>query len=166
MRLTLLMFTVALAASAAAAVHAGPAAGASAPDFVLKSVAGSNVRLSEHRSEVVMLAFTSSRCSACRAWDANLAEVHRRYRDAGLVLLVVSLDRNPRDAESVASRLGADFPVLVDTRGETGKLFDIDDLPTLVLIDRTGVVRHVLDGDSRAGEREPEERVVALLREL
>src|SRR5690606_27681882 len=106
-----------LAASAAARAHAEPVAGAAAPDFVLKSVAGSNIRLSEHRSDVVMLAFTASWCSECRDRDAYLAELYRRYRDAGLVLLAVSLDRDPRDAVKIASRVDADVPVLVDPRG-------------------------------------------------
>ena len=165
MKLSLSTFTVVLAALAATGLEAASSVtGAEAPDFVLKSVAGSNVRLSEHRSDVVMLAFTASWCSECRARDAHLAELYRRYREAGLVLLVVSLDRDRRDAESIASRLDADFPVLIDPRGETGRLYSVDKLPTLVLIDRAGFVREVLVGDTRGGG--PDAQVRTLLREL
>ncbi|HEX6995424.1 MAG TPA: TlpA disulfide reductase family protein [Gammaproteobacteria bacterium] len=165
MKLSLSTFTVVLAAIAATGLEAAePVSGAEAPDFVLKSVAGSNVRLSEHRADVVMLAFTASWCSECRAHDEHLAELYRRYRDAGLVLLVVSLDKDGRGAESIASRLDADFPVLIDSRGETGRLYRVDELPTLVLIDRAGVVRDVLIGEAR--DVRPDERVRTLLREL
>ncbi len=166
MNLSLSKFTVVLAALAATSLEAAnPVTGADAPDFVLKSVAGSNVRLSEQKSDVVMLAFTASWCSECRARDAHLAELYRRYRDAGLVLLMVSLDDDRRAAQSVASRLDADFPVLSDPRGETGRLYRIDKLPTLVLIDRAGVVRDVLVGDTTRGGG-ADERVRMLLREL
>jgi len=165
MKLSLSTFAVVLAALAAGGLEAaGPVAGADAPDFVLKSVAGSNVRLSEHRADVVMLAFTASWCSECRARDTYLADMYRRYRDAGLVLLVVSLDDDRRGAQAVASRLDAEFPVLIDARGETGRLYRVDKLPTLVLIDRGGVVRDVLVGDAR--DVRPDERVRTLLREL
>src|SRR5690606_1423698 len=150
MKLSFSTFTVVLAAIAAAGLEAAePVAGATAPDFVLKSVAGNNIRLSEQRSDVVMLAFTASWCSECRPHDAYVADLYRRYRDAGLVLLAVSLGEDRRGAESVASRLDADFPVLIDPRGETGRLYDVDELPTLVLIDRAGVVRDVLEGKPR-----------------
>lgn len=169
MKLSLSTFTVALAACAAfaaAGLHAAqPVAGAAAPDFVLKSVAGSNIRLSEHRSDVVMLAFTASWCSECRVLEARLAELYRRYREAGLVLLAVSLDKDRRGAESVASRVAADFPVLIDARGEAGRLYDVSKLPTLVLIDRTGAVRDVFEGGAREDLR-TDERVRTLLREL
>lgn len=166
MKLSLATFTVALAAIAAEGLHAArPDPGAAAPDFVLKSVAGSNIRLSEHRSDVVMLAFTASWCSECRALETRIADLYRRYREAGLVLLAVSLDKDRRGAESVASRLAADFPVLIDARGEAGRLYDVGKLPMLVLIDRTGVVRDLLEGGSREDSR-MDERVRSLLREL
>ena len=167
MKFSLSMFTVALAALAAAPLQsAPPVAGASAPDFVLKSVAGNNIRLSEQRSDVVVLAFTASWCSECRRHDQLLAELHGRYRDAGLVVLAVSLDRDARGAATVASRVDADLPVLMDARGDAGRLYDVDELPTVVLIDRAGVVRDVLEGEARDGGRTTNERVRTLLREL
>ena len=167
MKLSFSVFTVGLAALAAAPLLAAPPiAGASAPDFVLKSVAGNNIRLAEHRSDVVMLAFTASWCSDCRRQDELVADLHRRYRDAGLVVLAVSLDRDRRRAEAVASRVDADLPVLIDERGEAGRLYEVDELPTVVLIDRAGIVREVLHGERRGAGRTPEERIRTLLREL
>ena len=58
----------ALWSGAAGTVSAATALkGAEAPDFVLKSFSGKNLRLSEYRGEVVMLSFWATWCGDCRA---------------------------------------------------------------------------------------------------
>ncbi len=46
--------------------------GQNAPDFALHAAAGGNARLSEHRGEVVVVSFWSSRCTPCRTQLAAL----------------------------------------------------------------------------------------------
>lgn len=137
--------------------------GAEAPDFVLKSVAGKNLRLSEYRGDVVMLSFWATWCGDCRAQLAELGAMRDRYQDAGVELLAVSLDQNARQAsETTAS---ASYPVLHDAGGEVGRLYDVTKMPVMVLIDRGGVVREVFEGFRRGNEEQYLERVQALLRE-
>jgi peroxiredoxin len=137
--------------------------GSEAPDFVLKSVSGKNLRLSEYRGEVVMLSFWATWCGECRAQLEELGAMHDRYRDAGIELLAVSLDQNARQASEVTA--GASFPVLHDPAGEVGRLYDVSRMPVMVLIDRGGVVREVFEGFRRGNEEQYLERVQALLRE-
>ena len=161
-----IQFTVALAVVAAAAPHAAtPPSGADAPDFVLKSVAGSNIRLSEYRGEIVMLAFWASWCGDCGDHLESVAKVHERYKDAGVALVVVSLDQDRRSAVAGAESFGAAYPVLHDAGGEIGRLYDIDVMPTLLLIDRAGVVRDAFTGFGRTDEQRYLARVRDLLRE-
>lgn len=143
----------------------GARAGVEAPDFVLKSVAGPNLRLSEHRGEVVLLAFWASWCGDCRAQLESLAGLHELYAEAGLRLLAVSLDPERRSAEQAAAGMRADFSVLHDARGEVGRLYDVDALPHVVLIDRDGVVRQTFHGYRRGRDEGYAEPVRALLRE-
>lgn len=137
--------------------------GAEAPDFVLKSLSGENLRLSEYRGEVVMLSFWAAWCGDCRAQLTELATMRDRYQDAGVELLAVSLDQNARQASEVMA--GASYPVLHDAAGEVGRLYDVTKMPVMVLIDRGGVVREVFEGFRRGNEQEYLERVQALLRE-
>jgi peroxiredoxin len=152
-----------LLAVAGAASAATQLLGAEAPDFVLKSLAGKNLRLSEYRGEVVMLSFWATWCGDCRAQLEELGAMRDRYQDAGIELLAVSLDQNARQAGELTA--GASFPVLHDPAGDVGRLYDIERMPVMVLIDRGGVVREVFEGFRRGNGEQYLERVQALLRE-
>jgi peroxiredoxin len=139
--------------------------GSAAPDFVLKSTTGVNVRLSEYRGEVVMVSFWATWCGDCRSQLAGLSEMHTRYRDAGVRLLAVSLDQNAKQAQDAVASLGASYPVLHDAGGEVGRAYDVSKVPVVVLVDRDGVVREVFEGYRRGNEEHYLERVRALLSE-
>ncbi len=139
--------------------------GEEAPDFVLKSFSGENLRLSEYRGEIVMLSFWATWCGDCRSQLEQLAAMYGRYQDAGVALLAVNLDQNERQASNVASSLGVAYPILHDSAGEVGKRYAVDKMPMMVLIDRSGIVRDVFEGYRRGAEQQYLERVQALLRE-
>ena len=63
-----------------------------APDFALHAIAGGNVRLSEHRGDVVILSFWGSRCTPCRAQLAALNRTLATYRSAGLQVYGINVD--------------------------------------------------------------------------
>ena len=136
-----------------------------APDFVLKSTAGPNLRLSEYRGEVVMLAFWASWCGECRAQLQSFNELHESYSDIGFRLLSVNLDPQITQARETAGSLGLSFPVLHDWDGEIGELYDVDDVPLVVFIDRDGQVREVVEGFSRTNQEYYADRLRSLLRE-
>ena len=73
--MTVWLCTLGLTLGAAGGLAAEPPyalLGQEAPDFALHAAAGDNVRLSEHRGEVVVLSFWSSRCNSCRTQLAAL----------------------------------------------------------------------------------------------
>ena len=154
---------VALLAAASTVSAATQLRGSEAPDFVLKSLSGKNLRLSEYRGEVVMLTFWAAWCGDCRAQLEELGAMRDRYQDAGVELLAVSLDQNAKQAGEASADVT--FPVLHDAGGEVGRLYDVTKMPVMVLIDRGGVVREVFEGFRRGSEEQYLERVQALLRE-
>jgi len=154
---------VALLAVASTVSAATQLRGSEAPDFVLKSLSGKNLRLSEYRGEVVMLTFWAAWCGDCRAQLEELGAMRDRYQDAGVELLAVSLDQNAKQAGEAS--VDVTFPVLHDAGGEVGRLYDVTKMPLMVLIDRGGVVREVFEGFRRGNEEQYLEHVQALLRE-
>jgi peroxiredoxin len=141
---------------------AATAIGDMAPDFTLPVASGGNERLSEHRGEVVLLTFWSSHCSACVAQLAALGELEATYRPAGLVTLAISVDDDMKSATQFAKSHPARFPLLLDRHKEVGRAYNIEQLPTTVLIDRRGRVRF-LHGDYHGTDNSYVAQVRALL---
>jgi peroxiredoxin len=156
---------LAAAAGGAGAAEAERGADNVAPDFVLKSTTGSNLRLSEYRGEVVMIAFWASWCGECRTQLKSFNEIYDAYHDIGFELLAVSLDPDLRDAAETAASLHLEFPVLTDATGDVGELYDVDDMPYVVFVDREGTLRDVVAGYGRTSGDEYKDRLRGLLRE-
>lgn len=139
--------------------------GKPAPDFVLKSLKGPNVRLSDHRGEVVMLGFWTSWCGGCRSELEQMARLLEIYRSAGLVVLGVSLDDERAKANAFASSHGGNVPHAFDAEKAVGRSFAIADVPFTMLIDRDGVVRYLHGEYGRRDEADLVQKIRELLDE-
>jgi peroxiredoxin len=124
--------------------------GQAAPDFALRAAAGENVRLAEHRGEVVVLSFWSSRCTSCRAQLTSLNRSFATYRSAGLAVYGVGVDDDPVQARDFAHTAGVGFALLLDPAKAVSRSYQVDNLPMTLLIDRSGTVRYVLRDYSAA----------------
>ena len=142
-----------------------PKVGTVAPDFTLKSSNGKNLRLSEHRGEVVMINFWATWCGPCREEMPLLNRLHEKYRKAGFTLLGVSVDDKPQAAKDMARQLGIGFPVLFDDDKQLSRRYDIDAMPSTLLIDRDGKVRYIHRGYRPGYETRYEEQIKELLKQ-
>jgi len=98
----------------ATGIAASGLAGQSAPDFVLKSATGKNLRLSEYRGDVVMINFWATWCGPCRQEMPLLDDLYSRYERVGFNLLGVNIDDDSSRAMQMVEDLGVNFPVLFD----------------------------------------------------
>ncbi len=131
-----------------------PLIGTDAPPLVLPRVTGGEpLDIASLEGEVVLLDFWASWCGPCRHSIPALNEVHERY-NGRIQMYGVNLDHG-LDSAGVArahQSFGAEFPSLIDDRGEAQSAFSVSSIPTVVLIDRSGVVRFV-----RRGVPDPDE---------
>ena len=139
--------------------------GAEAPDFALRSAAGPNLRLSEHRGQVVMINFWATWCGPCRQEMPKLDEIFARYEPAGFTLLGVNIDEDSAQAQRLADELGVSFPLLFDDEQDVSRLYDVQAMPMTVMVDRAGKVRSVHYGYRPGIEQRYLDEVRALLRE-
>ena len=154
-----------LSVFAATGIAASDLTGQSAPDFVLKSSSGENLRLSEYRGDVVMINFWATWCGPCRQEMPLLDDLYARYGRVGFNLLGVNIDDDARRAMQMIDELGVNFPVLFDDTKEVSKLYQVEAMPVTVLVDRSGTVRHVHHGYKPGYEEKYLTEIRSLLRE-
>jgi len=141
-----------------------PVVGSVAPEFTLKSSTGRNLKLSDHRGQVVMINFWATWCGPCRQELPLLNHLHEQYQKAGFTLLGVNIDDRADTAQAMARKLGITFPVLFDNEKRVSRLYDVNAMPSTLLIDRDGRVRYVHLGYRAGFEARYESQIRELLR--
>ncbi len=136
-----------------------------APDFTLKSLTGTNLRLEEYRGQVVLINFWASWCGPCRQEMPILDRLHQRYEDTGFSVLGVNVEEDSSSALKVVDRTGVTFPVLFDTEQVVSRLYELKAMPSTVVVDRDGNVRYIHKGYKPGDESKYVEVVKALIRE-
>ncbi len=139
--------------------------GKDAPDFVLKSRDGRNLRMSEFRGQVVLVNFWARWAGDSRQEMPALDRIHTTYQRAGLVVLGVSVDEDRARAEEFANAMKVSYPVMFDTGSNIGRDYLLQKMPMTILVDRGGVVRYVNFGFKRGDERAYLDHIRELLRE-
>lgn len=129
--------------------------GHEAPDFQLGVVANGSIleknpatlSLRDLRGRAVLLDFWATWCTHCRAEAPVLDGIARRWRDRGVTVVGVDMDAPGQgDPREFAVRHGLSYPIVHDARGDASREYRIEELPTLVLVSRDGVVVAVRTG--------------------
>jgi len=125
------------------AVASAPAA---APDFALPARDGGELRLSDLRGQVVMINFWATWCGPCRQEMPLLEQIHAKYEPLGFTLLGVNVEPDSEEARAWLTKVPVTFPILFDRDNVVSESFGVEAMPSSVLIDREGRVRHVHRG--------------------
>jgi len=136
-----------------------------APDFTLKSASGKNLKLSEHRGEVVLLNFWASWCGPCRQEMPYLEQMQERYSSYGFTVMGVNVEEDSSKARKMLQDISVSFPILFDTRNTVSKAYKVAAMPTTVIIDRDGNMRYLHKGYKAGDEATYKQWVKKLIRE-
>ena len=119
--------------------------GRAAPDFVLRTLDGGTVRLSDLRGSVVLINFWASWCGPCRAEMPEIVRAHEAEQGRGLRVIAVDLQEAEGPVRDFAEEFGMRFPVAFDRTGEVARAYTVNGtgLPTTVFVDREGVIRTI-----------------------
>ncbi|OZG73535.1 redoxin [Hahella sp. CCB-MM4] len=136
-----------------------------APDFTLKSSLQKNLRLSEQKGQVVMINFWASWCGPCRQEMPLMQEIYDKYKKFGFTIFAVNVDEDPSLADEFLKDVDVSFPILYDTKNDVSELYDVEAMPTSIMIDRDGNMRYLHKGYQPGYEEHYAKEVKKLIRE-
>lgn len=119
--------------------------GSPALDFHARTLDGHPVvkSLADYRGKVVLLTVWATWCRDCPDELASMQRVYSVYEAQGLRIAAVNIDRGTSDqtVREFAQKLGITFDVLRDEQNEILDTYLIRGPPSVVLIDRKGIIR-------------------------
>ena len=142
-----------LLACMAAAKQTGNAAGP--VEFSLRSIDGQTVTSASLRGEVVVLAFGASWLPLSKTQLQGVRKFADEYSNRGVVVYWVSTESEDPKSKNFASddqlrafaqKYGLKVTVLRDADGTTSKKFGIDQLPSIVIVDKEGHASEPIGG--------------------
>jgi hypothetical protein len=92
-------------------------------------------------------------------------EIQKRYADRGLTIIAVNLDHDRADAQRFLQKLTPGFQIRFDPDGNWAHHFNVQGMPTSVLLDRTGKPRFTHIGFRNTDAAQYEQQIQQLLSE-
>jgi peroxiredoxin len=132
------------------------------PDFNLSDLNGKKVRFSNFAGKVILLDFWATWCPDCREVVGHIQEMSARSRDTGLAVVTLSVDTKPETVKNFMEKNTYTFPVLMAAE-DTRTVFQVKRIPTVYLVDQSGVVRAMFVEYGMKGVPELESLVKKLL---
>lgn len=112
--------------------------------------------LSGLRGKVVIVDFWASWCAPCRQSFPWLNAMQAKYRDRGLVVIGVNVDRERVEADRFLAQTPAEFNIVYDPDGVLAARYQVPGMPSSYIIGRDGQQVGVHIG-FRKGTREQRE---------
>ncbi len=125
----------------------GPDEGTAAASFDLPVIAGSaeRLRLDDLRGQPVLIEVFASWCGSCRRSASTFNDVVSAKRESPVHFMAVSVDDNASAGQAAARDWGFPCDVGHDD-GRFSRDYGIAVLPTMILLDAEGNVKHVATG--------------------
>ncbi|MDF2697646.1 MAG: thioredoxin family protein, partial [Labilithrix sp.] len=139
--------------------------GAPAPAWSnVTPLSGAPASVAALKGKVALIDFWASWCGPCRMIAPRLSSLKNRLGPQGLAVVGITTDE-AEQAAVFAERHQMRYPIVVDKDGDTSRAYNVTGLPTMILIDKQGVVRDVFVGFDPGGEAKLEAAVKKLLAE-
>lgn len=130
----------------------------------VKPLVGAPSSPEELVGSVVLVDFWASFCAPCRMLAPRISALKDRFGAQGLRVVGITTDTAEK-AATFAEQVQMRYPIVVDEEGATMSAYGITGLPTMLLVDKRGLVRDVFVGFSPADEPELVAKIKALLAE-
>jgi peroxiredoxin len=120
--------------------------GSTAPNFVLKDLAGNEHELESYRGKGVFLNFWGTYCKPCEKEMPYMENQYKQFKDQGVEILAVNVDEAPIVIENFIKKYNLTFPVPIDKGSQVLNAYGVGPIPSTFLIDKDGKVVKIITG--------------------
>jgi len=121
--------------------------GDKAPDFALIDMNGEKHQLSDYKGQGVFLNFWGTWCKPCEREFPLMDKHYQDYKDQGLQILAVNIGESNFSVQKYVDRKGLTFPVLIDHNKSVMETYNINPLPTTMLVNPEGKIEKIITGE-------------------
>jgi len=104
------------------------------PDFMLKSIGGNTIMLSEINSDFILVNFWAIRCPYCIMQMQDLITLNKKYKSSELRIVGVCLDNEPEKIKRIISTHDISYPIVISERYTHWKFGGIFGIPVTFLL--------------------------------
>ncbi len=115
-------------------------------DFTLESLDGEDITLSKLKGHVILIDFWATWCPPCRKSIPVFIDLYNKYHEKGFTVLGISRE-DKSTLEDYRKEVGIPYPILTDNKG-VSKRYQVQAIPTIMILDKTGKVRKTQVGFS------------------
>jgi peroxiredoxin len=120
-----------------------PQTGQPAPDFYFENREGEPASLGQLEGRLVLVNFWATWCSPCRSEMPFLQQLYEDWPGDELVLLAVNVGESASDVSQFMQGYGFSFTVLLDSKGNVARRYNVTGIPATFFIDKEGVIQNV-----------------------
>lgn len=113
--------------------------GDAAPDFVLQTLDGTAMRLTDFKGKPILLSFGATWCPDCRVEAPLLEDLHKANPE--LIVLLVDIKEDREAVQQFAEQFELTHPILLDRDGSVSTLYQVFAIPTELFVDAKGIIR-------------------------
>jgi len=148
-----------------ALLAAGPAAALDVlPPFSLPDLEGKTWTQAQFQGQALVVDFWATWCSTCKETVPKLAALSTQYKDKGLTVIGISVDKGSDEKiAKAAKRLGINYLILHDKDNGLGKVFGFSGIPSLYVFDKQGKLRTEMPGYDAQQEKALDEAAAKAL---
>jgi len=112
--------------------------GAMAPDFTLMDDKNMEHTLSSFKGKIVLIDFWATWCGPCKKELPNIIALHELYKDKGLVVIGVSVDKDKEAWLKMLKEKNMTYLNLLDNKNVSNNSYQVTGIPQIILIGKDG----------------------------
>ena len=116
-------------------------------DFNLPDLNGKIISLKDFSGKVLIVNFWATWCPPCEEEIPKLNQLHKRYKNEGLVVIGIALDKDSLNlVEPFVREKIIGYPILMGNEQVLRDMEDFSGVPTTLIVDQKGNIKKKYDG--------------------